>query len=148
MGEDGWDMLQCQQEGTRMPTLQVEASHDQLLRAVEQLKPDELDRFVAQVVALRAARVAPSLPHDEAQILQRIAATLPPELQQRFDALVEKRRQETLTPGEHGELITLTTEVEQFDAERAAALVQLATLRGTSVRDLMQALAIEPPPYV
>jgi iron-sulfur cluster repair protein YtfE (RIC family) len=148
MVEDRVDVLPCQQEGTHIPTIQVDASHDQLLRAVEQLQTDELDRFVAQVVALRAARLAPSLPHDEGEFLQRIAATLPHDLQQRFDVLVEQRRQEALTTGEHAELISLTSQVEQIDADRAAALVQLATLRGTFVSDLMQTLAIEPPPDV
>ncbi|MEN9938484.1 MAG: hypothetical protein RLZZ387_5063 [Chloroflexota bacterium] len=131
-----------------MPVIQVEASQDQLLRAVEQLKPDELDRFVAQVVALRAARVAPSLPHDEAELLQRIGAGLPPATQQRLDELVERRRQETLTPAEHAELLAVTDQVEQFDAERAAALAQLAALRGTSLSNLLLSLGIQPPPHV
>jgi hypothetical protein len=131
-----------------MPVIQVEASQDQLLRAVEQLKPDELDRFVAQVVALRAARVAPSLPHDEAELLQRIGAGLPPAIQQRFDDLVERRRQEVLTSVEHAELLALTDQVEQHDAQRAAALAQLAALRGTSVGNLLHSLGIQPPSYV
>jgi hypothetical protein len=131
-----------------MPVIQAEASQEQLLRAVEQLKPDELDRFVAQVVALRAARVAPNLPHDEAVLLQRINTGLSAELQQRFDELVERRQQELLTQAEHTELVALTDQIEQRDAERTEALVQLALLRHLSVRELMQTLGLQPPTYV
>jgi hypothetical protein len=131
-----------------MPTIQADASQEQLLRAVEQLKPDELEHFVAQVVALRAARIAPSLPHDEAALLERINQGLAPQLQHRFDVLVERRRQATLTAEEHSELVALTDQIEQFDADRATALAQLAVLRRTSVSELMQSLGLQPPTYV
>ena len=50
-----------------MPTLHIEAelSPEELLAAVQQLSPAELDAFTAKVLALRAARVAPSLPAAE-----------------------------------------------------------------------------------
>ena len=42
-----------------MTTIPIEVSTEQLLRAVEQLPAQELDAFVAQVIALRAQRTRP-----------------------------------------------------------------------------------------
>lgn len=42
-----------------MPIIQIES--EQLLKAVEQLPPHELDAFVAQVLAVRAQREALNL---------------------------------------------------------------------------------------
>ncbi|MDW8234804.1 MAG: hypothetical protein RMJ54_18690 [Roseiflexaceae bacterium] len=132
-----------------MSTIRVEAhvSTEQLLRAVEQLPEPDLDSFVAQVVMMRAQRAAPHLSHDETALLVQINRPLPPALQQRFDALVAKRQAETLTPAEHQELIDLTDQIEQHDAARLAALVQLAQLRQTSLQQLMQSLGIQSPTY-
>lgn len=131
-----------------MPVIQSQASQEQLLRAVEQLTPEELDGFVANVVALRAAKLAPNLPADEAALLERINAGLSTADQQRFDDLVGKRQHETLTPAEYAELLALTEQIEQRDADRVAALTDLARVRQTSIRALMQALGIQPPAYV
>jgi hypothetical protein len=44
-----------------MTTIPIEVSTEQLLRAVERLPAQDLEAFVAQVIALRAQRNAPSL---------------------------------------------------------------------------------------
>jgi hypothetical protein len=46
------------------------------------------------------------------------------------------------------ELIRLTEQIEHDDAQRLAALVELARLRGTTVPLLMDTLGIQPPSYV
>lgn len=50
-------------ENDLMPTIHVEAevSREELLKAVEQLSPQELSQFVSQVLTLRARRDAPGL---------------------------------------------------------------------------------------
>ena len=57
-----------------MPTIQIEAdlSPDQLLKAARQLPRQEFDRFVGQVLRLRAERSAPVLPAAESELLQKI----------------------------------------------------------------------------
>ncbi len=57
-----------------------------------------------------------------------------------------KRRSETLSHAEHEELLSLTDDVEKWQAERVGYLVRLAELRGLSLTDLMDDLGIEPPP--
>src|SRR3712207_6810239 len=125
-----------------MPVIQVEA--DQLLKAVEQMPPHELDAFVAQVLAVRAQREAPMLSATESTLLIRINHAIPQPLQQRFDALIARRDAERLSPEEHAELLELTTQIEQREADRIAALAALAQLRNMSLNDLMQSLRIQP----
>ena len=133
-----------------MPTIQIEAqvSTEQLLRAVEQMAAQELEAFVARVLTLRAQREAPHLPPDESALLLKINQAIPPDLQQRYDELIAKRRTETLTPDEYAELLQLTDRVEQLEAERVGALATLAQVRHVSVTELMQTLGLPLPAYV
>lgn len=65
-----------------MAAVRIEAHvpADALIKAVEQLDAPELERFVAQVVALQAHRRAPALSEGEADLLQRINRGVPPEV--------------------------------------------------------------------
>jgi hypothetical protein len=89
----------------------------------------------------------PHLSREESALLLKINQPIPDELQQRYDALIAKRRAETLTPEEHAELLCLTNRVERAEAERVEALGALSQLRGLSFSELMHALGIEQPPY-
>lgn len=131
-----------------MSTIPIEISTEQLLRAVEQLPTNELDTFVAQVVALRTRRAGGQLGADETEFLLTInAAQFDPNQQARFDALVAKRQEETITPVELQELIELTDMIERRDAKRLEALQELARLRQTTVGALMASLGIRTPAY-
>jgi hypothetical protein len=121
-----------------MPTNQVSA--EQLLHVVAQLPDRELDTFVARVLELRAQREAPHLPHEESALLLRINHPIPSQLQGRYDALLAKRRTETLTVEEPAELLRLTDQVEQLEADRVTALVELARLRQVPVAEVMRTL--------
>src|SRR5262245_37038433 len=111
-----------------MPTVRVEAqlSSEELLKAVQQLELPELERFVSEVVALRARRRAPCLSQPEAELLQNINRGLPEAARQRYADLMAKRDEETLTPEEHAELLRLTDQAERLQAERMESLVALA----------------------
>lgn len=132
-----------------MPTIEVrsQVSLDELLNGVAQLDTPELERFVSQVLTLRAKRVAPCLPEEEAGLLEKINQGLSPAAQQRYDELTAKRRAETLTSEEHQELLTLIDRIERADAERAQTLTALARLRKVSVTTLMANLGIRLPDY-
>jgi hypothetical protein len=132
-----------------MPASHLEAlvSPDELLRAAEHLAPAELERFASQVLALAAHRRAPSLSHDETELLQAINQGIPPEVQARYAALIARRREGTLTPEEHAELVRLGDDVEIMDARRAEHLAELARLRGVSLDDVMASLGIRTPEY-
>lgn len=131
-----------------MGTIPIEISTEQLLQAVERLPSRELDALVSRVNALRARQGPPRLSHDETTLLLVInRANLTPEQQTRFDALVAKRRDETISSEELQELIQITDAIEQHDVERLQALTDLARLRGTTVSTLMDALGISAPAY-
>jgi len=133
-----------------MTTISIEAqvSTDQLLRAVERLPAQELATFAAQVIALRAQREAPHLSQPETRLLLQINQGIPAPVQRQFDELVVKRQDETITPEEMQELIQITDQIEQLDAQRLAALVELANLRGTTLDALMATLGIAPSAHV
>jgi uncharacterized protein YPO0396 len=131
-----------------MPTIHIEAelTSDKLLEAVKQLSGAELEQFVAQVMALQARRRSPSLSKDETELLLKINSGSPEDVHARYRELINKRQGERLTEDEHAELLRLTDETEMKQADRLEALAELARLRGTPVRELMDALGIKPTP--
>jgi hypothetical protein len=132
-----------------MTIVQVAAqvSTDELLKAVGQLSPPELEQFAFRVLALEAQRKAPSLPRAEAELLLRINQGVPPEVQRRYDQLIAKRRAESLTPDEYDELLRLTDQIESLEAHRMEHLAELARLRQTSLPALMKTLGIRMSAY-
>jgi hypothetical protein len=133
--------------GLNMPTIHLEAqvSTGELLKAVEQLSPPELETFVSEVLNLRAKRVAPSVPAAEAELLEEIAhGTLPKDKHRRYHELRRKFRDESQTEEEYAEMLRLSDESELLNARRIEALGKLAQLRGLSLPALMAQLGIRP----
>ena len=66
-----------------MPVVEIrsQVSLDELLKGVAQLDMSELEHFISQVLTLRAKRIAPSLPPEEAGLWQKINQGLPPDVQ-------------------------------------------------------------------
>lgn len=130
-----------------MPTINIEADVpiDVLVKAVEQLRGAELRQFTAQVLALNAKRMAPSITQEEAALLLHINNPLPADVQWRFDELIVKRDAETLDNEEYVQLLQLTQQVEAFNVARLEALAKLASLRGVTLPELMRQLDIRPP---
>jgi hypothetical protein len=82
-------------------------------------------------------------PSNEADLLRQINRDISPDVLSRYNELFGKRQAETLTPAEYTELLTLTNQVEQREAERVSALAELAKLRQISLSELMTALSIQ-----
>ena len=132
-----------------MPTIQVETqlSTDKLLKAVGQLNQAELEQFVCQIIKLRAQRQVHVLSQGEAQLLLKINEGLPPKVQKRYDELIAKRREESLTPDEYDDLLRLSAENENMEARRMEYFVELARYRKVSLTDLMESMGIRSPAY-
>jgi hypothetical protein len=128
-----------------MPTIQVPTS--ELLRAVRQLSPAELEEFTAEVLALRHQRLSPGAEASEEQLLEAVREDLPEQARARYADLRARRRAGTLTPQEQAELLQITTEVEHRNVSRMQALAALARLRGVSLTQVMDQLGIKAPPY-
>ena len=128
-------------------TSQIELDFDEILKGVARLETSELERFTEKVMALRAQRRAPSLPQNEAELLQKINHGVPAEVRSQYELLHQKLLDETLTPDEQQTLIDLSDQIELADAERIRYLIDLAQLRGISVDALMDQLGIRQPIY-
>ena len=66
---------------------------------------------------------------NEAELLRIIQWQLSPQEQNRLDYLRQCNESETITLEEHEELLSYVARIEQQDAQRATALIQLAQLR-------------------
>jgi len=121
---------------------QVDLEFDEVIKGIERLETDELEQFLARVMTIRAQRRAPSLPQEEAELLQKINQGVPIEVRSRYDELHEKMLDETLTPDEQQEFIALSDQIEFADAERLKCLLLLAQLRNITVDTLMDQLGL------
>jgi hypothetical protein len=127
-----------------MPTIHLEAevSRESLLKAIEQLNPQELDQLVIEVQNLRDRRGTARLTAAESNLMNRINQGLPEDLRSRYNELIVRRRNEVLTSEELDELLRLTAPVEQLEGSRLEALAELARLRGVALVALMAELGI------
>lgn len=119
---------------------------EEILAGVSNLNSEELEKFVEKVLALRARRISPSLTKEEAGLLRMINRGLSAAKRKRLAALDAKRAAGSLTEDEYQELLGLTGELEQLNADRIKYLGQLASLREVGVRELMKQLGIHPQP--
>jgi hypothetical protein len=113
---------------------------EQTLHSLDHLPTEELDALVTHALKLRASRNAPHLSAAEARLLGGINQAIPITVQNRFDALLEKRDALTLSEAEHAELLELTDTIENLEAKRVAHLGELAGLRGITLETLMHDL--------
>lgn len=121
-------------------TSEVSLNLDQLLSGVAQLDTDELRNFVERVSLMLAQRKAASLPELEGSLLQAINQGLPERTQPRYNELQAKLQDDAIASEEHQELLQLVDVVEQAEADRLQALVELAQLRGLTLPALMEQL--------
>ncbi len=127
-----------------MPKIKLEAqlSKENLLQAVQQLSDSEIEDFTQNVIAFRARQITRSLSEKETELLLNINQLLNQDIQQRYQLLIKKRQNEELTNNEYEELLSLTELVEKEQTQRLESLVELATLRGCSLEQLMSDLEI------
>lgn len=80
-------------------------------------------------------QVRSSLPTTETELIAAINRPLPLAVRTRYEALMEKRRAETLSPDEYDELQMLTDTVEGDHLRRWENLAELASLFGEDPRE-------------
>ncbi len=134
-----------------MTTIQVQTqlSLTTLLNSLKQLTPNELNEVSKQTALLRARRLAPNLPQKEAELLLKInQGIIPEETRVRCAILTKKSHQGNLTDEEQSELMTLVNQIELLNAKRIEYLAQLASLRKTTLSELMDDLELKPLSYV
>jgi len=127
--------------------VETELTTDNLLKAVGQLNKHEIEQFVSQVINLRAQRLVHRLSQAEANYIVKINQGLPAEVQEQYDELIDKRRDEALSSEEYSELLRLTDQIEKMEAQRMLYLSELALYRKVSLTELMENMGIQPPAY-
>jgi hypothetical protein len=125
--------------------IQTKLSVDDLIKAINQLNKPELENFVRQMLVLQAQRKAPNLSKREAELLDKVNHAISPEVQKRYDWLIERRKAEKLTSDEYSELLKLTDIVEKLEAKRVKYLAELAQVRRITLSQLTEQLGIKPP---
>jgi hypothetical protein len=130
-----------------MDTPSNHLSPEQIISAVSHLSLPELKQVFDSLLALQAERNAHRLSAAESALLLRINQGLPKELCERIATLRGRREAEVITDTEYEELTRLTDRAEELHADRMAALVELAQLRGVSLPVLMDQLSIHFPDH-
>lgn len=120
---------------------------DDLLKAVEQLPPQEVDLFYTRLQRMRSGQRGPGLPSKEAALLTQINRGFSESWWKHYQQLLAKRREETLSKDEHRDLVRLTSQIENREVRRMQALVALAGLRKQSLRTLMKNLGLSAPSH-
>jgi len=118
------------------------ANGKDLLNAVKKMPADEFDAFLEAACRVRMPAPRSTLSAKETHLIQRINRGLPLKLRERYEHLRKQLKRGRLAAKEHEELLKLTHEAETRDAERAAALLELAKLRHVPVRVLIKQLGI------
>lgn len=121
---------------------EIKIELDEVLDGVSKLDTPELEHFLTEVSVLLAQRKVSNFSKAESRLLQKINQHLPVQTQKRYQQLTKKRQNEDITTEEYEELLALVDTVEQADAERLQALIELSQLRKTSLENLMEKLGI------
>ncbi len=125
-------------------TVQTQLPFEQLIQTVEQLDASELEQLIAQAIRVQNKRKILSLPNDQSLLLQQITQCIPINLQKRYDFLIGKRQDNTLTDEEYQELINLGVHIEAIDVKRLENLTELATLRQMSLNSVIEEFQLQP----
>ena len=99
-------------------TVQTQLPFEQLIQTVEQLDASELEQLIAQAIRVQNKRKILSLPKDQSLLLQQITQCIPNDLQERYNFLISKRQDNSLTDEEYQELINLGEHIEAIDVKR------------------------------
>ena len=81
---------------------------------------------------------------QEIPLLEIIQRRLPPQQQARLNDLRQRLADEMMTEEEHQELLAFIDPIEQMDAERVEAMIQLAQLRKVDLNTIIQELLPNP----
>lgn len=131
-----------------MSVSSAEITTEKLLKAVVNLPKNEFERLIANAKKLRR-----TLPENQAnreiRLLKKVNDTVLSDVERaRFNELIEKRRNESISKDELSELIALTEKSEELNVKRLKYTVEIANIRNKSLREVMKELEIVPPQTV
>lgn len=98
-----------------------------ILDAVAQLDTSSLHGFTNEVIKIFLGRM-PEQQEKEWSLIYQIYTLAPPNLHSRYDELVPKLENSTITEEERQEFLLLNDKMEQYSADRLVLLMALAKL--------------------
>ena len=117
---------------------------DAIFEAVANLNDEDFKSVLIRLLMLNTQKQTLSPKNGAAELLQVIRQKPTSAFKREYCALKRKRDEETLTPDEHERLIELSTQLEQQNVLRYAALDALAKMRGVSWDALIEELQMKP----
>lgn len=105
---------------------------------IEALPEESLLRAESLLTDLKSAPVNLPASSQETPLIEIIERRLPLETQTHLNTLRQRLADETITSAEHQELLTFIDPIEQMDAERVEAMIQLAQLRNVNLNTIIQ----------
>jgi hypothetical protein len=127
-----------------MSTVEIKSkvTFKELLSGVEQLSTQDLEKFISKLLALRTQKNLKNSSKLELTLVEQIKSKLPDPQQKRYDQLMQKRWEETLTSEEHSELQKMIDIIEEMDLKRAEAIFTLSQIKGVKPEELMKTINI------
>ena len=119
----------------------------QIISTVRRMPLADLEELVDEVLIIQAERRAPHLSGEESKLMKTIERSLSESKQSRLRELQALRDKEKLSANGYAELAAITDELEEIHAGRMKALLELASLRGTTVAEQMNQIGVNLPDY-
>lgn len=130
-------------------TIELPAELDDRLRKQAKAVGRPAEQFVVEALVEKLSGQEAGLPAtlapEESRLIEEINRGPAESTWRRYRALVQSRRDNTLTAEEQAELLTLTDEIELDHARRLESVARLARIRSVSVVSLMQQLGMRIP---
>ena len=108
------------------------------LSLLEKLPKESLNKAVEYLETLsqnvQQKTVNSSIVSNENQLIEIIQLRLSPHKQERLDYLRQQNEMGKITEQEHQELLNYVDQIEEQDAQRAEALIQLSQLRQVDLK--------------
>ena len=124
----------------------VKIDSQSLLRDVDRMPVNELERFLNDINALLRRKRTQDKALRERQLLHKINNTVLDVAQiERYHALEEKLELSTMTDAEHTEFDVLGNKEEKLRNLRVKYMLELAQLRAVSLTQVMESLGLTPP---
>lgn len=113
-----------------------------LLQDIAQLDTSSIEQLKADMEAILEKRKQIVKQKKEQKLVQKIHNYTAFDNYKRYQELLEKHRSESITIEEYQELMTLTPQIENNNAERLEHLMTLAKIRQKPLREVMQELGL------
>jgi hypothetical protein len=126
-----------------MATQNLEVTSENVLSALIEMPQKDFEKIVKEATEQRTnEQKRKTISAAEADLLDKINNIFPSAKRRRYNELYAKFKENDLAEGEYEELAELTNEFEILNAQRLEYIGELASLRGQTLEQVMEAFEI------